>query len=282
MKGLFFYVIAADWMHRAWPILRGSHSDPQLSDNWREELIGRIVNEQLLNISSLPDVTASAGAIYNSPLNGQDDIQRSKVNELAKKAKTLSHNPINGSDSTKLQTSQQKCYKIRRDAADHFIDYFLVGSNVWLLLKEKFGYDYEVKLRCQYTPPRIAEWCLEAVVLDSEDVKNLNNDSPAKLTHLRTVTVPIPLSGRFPYENLLSSNGVSGDMAPSFSIGPEYNPVNGPLNQMADEVEDAIYAINNQANASASGNNVSDDDDDYDTGRDDASHRLQSSVSQLS
>lgn len=302
VNNLFFFVIAANWMRRSWPILFGRAIDSQLSASWREDLIGRIVNEDLITLSSSTNVISSeiAGSIRSS--NSYHGVERSGLNELAKKAKTLCQNPLS-SDSgielldvheKKLVKQQHQCHRMRRDDIQVNSDYFLVGSNVWLLLKEKFGYDYEVRLRCQFSPQG-AESCLEAVVLESEDVKisGGNISSTATLTRLPEVTIPIPLSGRFPYEEFLGTKVALP--AHSVSIDTEYKPIIGPLNRTRDDKPTSMTyhlipvkpADQNHLGASSNehqpkqpsvaGNNVSDDEEDYDTKRHDASHRLLSS-----
>jgi hypothetical protein len=60
-------------------------------------------------------------------------------------------------------------------------DYVLLGANAWLLVREKFGYDYELKRPC--------------ILLD--------NNSIAVEVIKDTVQIPIPPTGRFPYETML-------------------------------------------------------------------------------
>ena len=70
----------------------------------------------------------------------------------------------------------------------HGVDYVLVGPNVWLLLKQKFGFDTDIKLPLIHSAA----------------------DGPGSRVYVQLTacaSTPIPLSGRFPYENYLEALG---------------------------------------------------------------------------
>lgn len=76
--------------------------------------------------------------------------------------------------------------RMRRDAV-HERDFLLLGANAWLLLREKFGFDVELPCRCVPMPGYNSVAAIELPV-----------EGPP-------LTIPIPASGRFAYEHVLSN-----------------------------------------------------------------------------
>jgi ubiquitin carboxyl-terminal hydrolase 4/11/15 len=133
LQDIFYYVLPASWLIRAWPFLTGS---PGVSEDWREE-IGSIHTDELLE----GEKTVS------------DDEGKQKLQDL----------------------SSEKA--LRKDIT-HEKEFFLLGANAWMLVKEKFGVVGELRLNCVF----------------------YNADSPIAVQLRPDMFVPIPGSGRFPYE----------------------------------------------------------------------------------
>lgn len=157
----FFYAVSAKWMRKAWPFL-SSQSAPS-SENWREN-IGAIENVDLL-------------ASENAEVSSSDEEERGLPDDSAA---SLVHGKKRYAMARPL---------LRRDL-QHERDFFLLGANAWLLLKEKFGFDVEIKRRC---------------VLHTRENPVAVEVHPAE-DDLSATYIPIPAGGRFRYEDSLSTN----------------------------------------------------------------------------
>jgi hypothetical protein len=79
-----------------------------------------------------------------------------------------------------------------RPDVKHERDFFLLGANAWLLVKIKFGFDVEIKRKC--------------VMFSRENPLAVEIQSQGKES--QAVRIPIPATGRFRYEDVLSGSHV--------------------------------------------------------------------------
>jgi hypothetical protein len=196
LESLKFYVVSKSWFVRAWPILTAKPNelvddDMNKIENLRDH-IGKIENSELVVVGSSSDNNHEGNSNSNSSLH---DINRSK-SSISEYYRRVSENP----ETTKMKPGLL-----------HTLDYFFLGPSAWMLVKEKFGYDgYEIS-RCskKVVQQRIAgQGRIAVALLPGEE----RNDGEQNNTNLLSSTV-VPLSGRFPYEKVLSiKNGVSACM----------------------------------------------------------------------
>jgi hypothetical protein len=201
---LKFYVVPAAWMREAWPFLTAQtvHN----SDNWRQD-IGRIECEDLLvwenAVTSNGD--AEDGANGNGKTAGIAKAQQTRkemmISELNKKAAV--------SKSSEKRPQHQQKPTLRRELK-HEQDFFLLGSNAWFLIKEKFGCDQEIERECVFDPT--SNESPLAVVLHKSESSTLvaaNSNALAQpqeqLLEHPVVNIPIPPTGRFRYEQYLDT-----------------------------------------------------------------------------
>jgi hypothetical protein len=244
---LLFYVIEAQWLRRAWPILNGKipasndYGDNNIvgfKSDWREMVVRQISNSILLpplEIIQQKDVNTaitntdidddeSMNDANDPPRQKQQPLQtQSSPAETLKKPKlkalqsnsntaiTMLQNHLPTRQQLQLQ-NQTTCTKdpslLRNDVLID-VDYFLVGEYVWLLLKQKFGYDYEIKFSCTFLPPK------ESYDPPSLAVKVMlqHDDDSKKTKHKDHSMVKVPLTGRFAYEKTLGTISYHTSMA---------------------------------------------------------------------
>ena len=194
LKELTFFLIPAAWMLKAHPMLgarqtmmasTSSNTNDSASggddeaNKWREK-IGIIQNSELLEW----DHAVSSSDDEEGAGNGE-----SNINSVNKSASS------NSKSSKKQHSSPDSC-PIRRDLK-HGVDFFLLGANAWMLLREKFGFDgIEIGRPCVF---HSTEESTLAVSLDRHPNVG-SNGSTAGQSHL----VPVPPAGFFPYETLVA------------------------------------------------------------------------------
>jgi hypothetical protein len=113
----------------------------------------------------------------------------------------------------------------------HGEDYFLVGPNVWLLVKEKFGFD-NVELGRPVVSHNSEESTL-AVAIDHHP----HNGSARKSTTQNKQLIPIPPAGHFPYHILIKD--LEGDSEESF-LPKGRPPQQQPLQQAEQKQSDVV------------------------------------------
>lgn len=168
---LKFYLIPTAWMTKAWPMLsarslvmRGNGLGTDDGNKWREE-VGIIQNAALLQWDH---------AVSSS----SDEESTAKESKKAKTPKLQQQQP---SDSCPLRTELK-----------HGGDFFLLGPNAWMLVREKFGTDgIELGRPCVH---HVSEESTLAVEIDDRK----SNNGAAKNF------VPIPPGGYFPYESMIA------------------------------------------------------------------------------
>ena len=202
LKELKFFLIPSTWMLKAYPMLSArpatmtasgsnsisggnSQSGDDEGNKWREK-VGIIQNSELLAW----DHAVSSSDDEEGANNGDSS---SNNNSSKPKFKPKKQQPSPDSNSCPL----------RRDLK-HGEDFFLLGANAWLLAKEKFGSDgIEVGRSCVF---HSSEESTLAVALDrhhpnpSQNGGGSNRSASAGQSQL----VPIPPTGRFPYEKLIA------------------------------------------------------------------------------
>lgn len=283
-SNLYFYAIPADWMRRSWPLLHGRFNDVSLGITWREKLVGQIMNASLLEqiLQQQPIACQPNAAGVNSLLERTPNPQDPEASTIEKLQSHILH-------KTNQHALIQKriAAKLRRNAQLNK-DYFLVGSNVWLLLKLKFGYDHEIRLRCQFIPvDRIAKdlesdsfsspqsSCL-AVVVDSSDNDEVQPDdvvSPLvdprrSINNPQLKYIPIPPTGRFRYEDHLEHGNRLPNQRNDTSSKIVFNPdevTNRTARRRSLNESERSDGMHDSSHPGVSnGNNISDDDDDDD------------------
>jgi hypothetical protein len=205
---LKFYVVPAAWMFKAWPVLTGQ-SVQTSNDNWRQD-IGPIECKNLL----ISDDEGDNGDINNH--NGEEKDATAKIQQ--KEQQTRNKERLMSELNKGKVAANQPCEKRPRKATlrrelKHEEDFFLLGSNAWFLIKEKFGNDQEIEKECVFDPTS-NESPLAVVLHKSEASTLVAADSsslaqPQEQLELPAVNIPIPPTGRFRYEQYLDTNDVA-------------------------------------------------------------------------
>jgi hypothetical protein len=177
----------------------------QQQENWREH-IGRIQNAELVDAERAVS----------------DDEEGGNASDLSDGEKArLNFDRMHRKSSQKRQTTKMKPGLV------HTQDYFFLGPNAWMLLKEKFGSDgYEIPRSCCKAAPGTEGQGVIAVALLPEDCTPCSDSAAGSAAEeqkraVTTLTIEIPASGRFAYERLIpqmnegssgSSRGVDGSI----------------------------------------------------------------------
>ncbi len=178
---LHFYIVPALWFRKAFPILTARSPDG-ISNNWKET-IGSISNVELVNVV---EREVSSDDDEEAKPNGISDVQKKRFD--------LMHRRI----------SRSRQQSTMRPGLVHKKDYFFLGPCAWMLVKEKFDFDgYE--LSRPVVPTGTSQNTLAIQLRKEESVGN------------SITLIDIPVSGRFPYENVVSK---SDSLNPS-AIVPE-------------------------------------------------------------
>lgn len=177
LADLAFYVVPAAWLRKAWPILTTGRISETITggddDSWREQ-VGQIETGEL--------IVCDQAAISS-------DEEEPTPPPAPKNMAALQQNrdPQRRSKSPKKEM-------LRRDLV-HEEDFFLFGSSSWLLVKEKFGADTEIRRKC--------------VFHNAENPLAVEIHPGQWPAGSEPVYIPIPPSGRFPYEEALAAVGVN-------------------------------------------------------------------------
>lgn len=179
---LAYYVVAASWVRKALPIL--DRKTDNYGDNWREE-VGSIENADLLVFEN-----AVSEDEEDDDRNQKDAVQQleSGFDRKTKVSKTTM-------DVAMVRHHQRKAHL--RPGLVHGQDYFLLGSNAWLLVKSKFGYDHEIGRPCVFEGDR----AIAVVVYEA----TTDGVPPAQGNR-----VLIPFSGRFEYDLSAAAAAANG------------------------------------------------------------------------
>lgn len=175
VEGVVFYVVNLEWYRKAAPVLTygtmsASGQPPLFAVTWKED-IGAIENASLCRIED------KKPAFLEEPLQAESPQGNSSPPQQ-----------LNGHRSSRTPTTTTSTSSSETEVAfdkQHAVHFVLAGSNVWLLLSQKFGYDVSLPARCVYAA-RTA-WAPSVSVRVAAHC-----------------TVPLPPSGRFPYEHYLS------------------------------------------------------------------------------
>jgi hypothetical protein len=205
---LKFYVVPATWMRQAWPVLTGQ--SVQNSDNWRQD-IGRIECKDLLvwdnAVSSDSDDEDNDNAGYH---NGEGKAaatakiqQKEQQTRKERLMSELNKGKVAVDKTSEKRPQHQRKATLRRELI-HEQDFFLLGSNAWFLIKEKFGCDQEIEKECVFDPTS-NESPLAVVLHKSESSTSVAADSnglaqPQEQLEHPAINIPIPPTGRFRYE----------------------------------------------------------------------------------
>jgi hypothetical protein len=203
VDGLHFFAIPFAWFQRAWPILNytgQNNSLPQqllLNGNsskgidWKES-IGKIENDKILFTS---DESSQLQQQQRKPafLDELRSKQQQQQQQGDNNYEVALHNKIIGGCS--IPNNRSAAATLQHDKL-LYVDYVLVGENVWTLLQKKFGYTgAEIRIRCAYDP---------------------NGPATGESSRIKILTQPpfyMSPSGRFPYEKYLNHSDQDG--APS-------------------------------------------------------------------
>jgi hypothetical protein len=185
VKELTYYIVAMPWFRNVAKILNvlsqpQGTSVPTFTSSWKED-IGPIVNAPL------------------TPNEFKRNTSRPFLHELQKKSLLRPTKSVENGDHSSSDTEPMKVGLHHR----HGIDYVLVGSNVWLLLSQKFGHDVELSVPCEYVPRNPAAHSPAAT-----SVRIRVNDFES---------IYIPSTGRFPYEKYFAQ---AEDASSSLSQSP--------------------------------------------------------------
>jgi ubiquitin carboxyl-terminal hydrolase 4/11/15 len=184
----YFYMVPASWMKKAWPMLTyGSAFNSGLLpvDNWRET-IGPICCRDLvipgtIGSSSTPPVVLNEEE--GNAMQRDQTVDETITAGYWKQKEVLSVSPASvrndGSDLSTLRLLP---------GILHEVDFYFLGPSAWLLTKQKFGHDAEIKC-----PVQIKHHNVLAVEIEKDN------------------SVLIPPTGRFRYEQSL--NAQSGFVA---------------------------------------------------------------------
>ena len=160
-------------------------SDLDDGNKWRER-IGKIQNAELL--------------VWDHAVSSSDDEEGAGNSERSRSCQAGT------SPSQQHQRPSADSCPIRRELK-HGDDFFLLGANAWMLLQQKFGSDgIEIGRPCVF---HNTEDSTLAVVLDG----HANESSNGSAVGARQL-VPVPPTGRFPYEKLVAD--LEGDSEETF------------------------------------------------------------------
>lgn len=227
VQDLVVYVVSMAWFRKAYDLLTfHSHSAnatlpyPNVTTSSYREVIGPITNVDVL-VEPKSSFFTHPSLPHN--INGQQPQQQKQqplpfLAELEKQQHQYhSHQQQEQYHYHSTATAAAAAVVVAPDQK-HAIDYILVGSNVWLLLGHKFGYDVAVPIHCVYCPTRRPESNNSAQnetgnFADDDDDDDWMKQPAATSPSLSclsfpvttTETVHMPTSGRFPYEQYLQT-----------------------------------------------------------------------------
>ena len=206
IQKLEFYALPMSWLKRAWPVLypqshgynffedaNNNNSSNNYGESWREQ-IGIIENAQLVALP--PDESSSSSSTTKesptaSSLIGKGGKKEEGVGGVGE-GKGVEKEEMDKDGSTfrtkaileqalkrrqaqlhqhqhHQQNQQQHQLKLKTNLK-HSKDFVFIGKNVWMIIKEKFGYDgYEIRRTCVHVP--------KSTLVCSNSTKNNNRDN---------------------------------------------------------------------------------------------------------
>jgi len=201
LADLSFYVVPAAWLRKAWPILTTGRIPETITggddDSWREQ-VGQIETGDL--------IVCDQAAISSDE---EEPAPSAPKNMVA--AAQPNRDPQRRSRSPKKEM-------LSRDLV-HGKDFFLFGSSSWLLVKEKFGADTEIRRKC--------------VFYNAENPLAVEIHPGQCPAGSEPVYIPITPSGRFPYEEALAAVDVN-----KFPLAIKANGGHHPGNVSDDDTAD--------------------------------------------
>lgn len=250
---LKFYVVAADWMHRAWPHLtmvwqkqQNEVEPPYYDENWRDAVVGKVKNAGLL-VQNDDEQKQSAENLSASSASGavSDEEDNRSIRQGQKKSLMLNELSLLSRKRTQRQDTlcghqQKQPAKVAVSASaselsrklTHQKDYFLLGMSAWALVKSKFGCDVEIPLTC-----------------------SLDKDSAGRgeifvVLHPAQYKILVPSTGRFGYERILDKACVTGSSSPlnKVTVLQQHRPLNvsddeGPVDGGDDLVRNFLLPL---------------------------------------
>jgi hypothetical protein len=245
---LRFYVVPAAWMRKAWPVLSGHsvQNNGTVNVNWRQD-IGQIECKDLVRSAHDHDGNGNGGSPVGQGHGQEEQKRKELMSELNKKVM----NKHRGNNTT-----------LRR-GLKHEQDFFLLGSNAWLLIQEKFGSDQAIEKTCVFDPTL-------AVVLHNKESKSSqltangshNGKPPQEQLELPAVHIPIPPTGRFRYEQYLDKPTTTKPTATTTTSTISYASITKPISYASitkNNHNRPVGLENGNTNGTHPGN-VSDDD----------------------
>jgi hypothetical protein len=228
---LKFYVVPAVWMLKAWPVLTAQAV--QNSDDWRQN-IGKIDCQDLLvwenAVGSSSDDDNEVGA---NGTNGNGNGKAQQKEQQTRKEMMMSELNKKAAVSSEMRPQHQKKATLRRELK-HEQDFFLLGSNAWFLIKEKFGCDLEIEKECvvdlsaNESPLAVVLHKRESTTLVAATASDSLASKPQEqLLQLPVVYIPIPPTGRFRYEQYLNTTSTSS----SAKLSNNHKNYNRPLDR---------------------------------------------------
>lgn len=177
-SSLNYYIVPSAWFSKVWKILH--HPSTTTNDP----------------SSSSPVLTSPSTNNWKEtigPINNASLFPPPFLNELQKVQHSNEEIDIErgeGEENTKPLTTAPSTPR-------HIADFCLIGSNAWLLLSSKFGHD--------------------SVVLTCPCARGPSGMFVEVSAFAKTVTVPLPPSGRFPYEQYFPATTIATAASPSSS-----------------------------------------------------------------
>lgn len=194
---LFYYVVPAEWMRQAWPVLSGLYP----SKGSVEAPIGRI---QLHNL-----------IVRDHEVSDEEEVEKMQTTRDLFSGTTTQPSREDSSERLDAQShrtgviavvgdDQYRPWKKSslRPNLQHRKDYVLLGPSAWQMVKRRFGCDMEI--RRKLTVAGTSDRTTLSVVMEDAD---LAKGTPALL-------VEIPPTGRFPYESFFMHQKVANHELP--------------------------------------------------------------------
>lgn len=158
LESMKYYVVSAPWLRKAW---RSVLKPPaRISQIWLEN-VGIIDNSNLIELLS--------------PLNDSKSPQHQQF------AGDYGNGGTNG-------------YQLRKDL-QHEQDFYLIGSQAYLLLSQKFGVSHDISAIVRMHTTNESKFVVD--IYNHSNIRIASNGLNA--------LIPIPASGRFPYETSLDN-----------------------------------------------------------------------------
>ena len=189
LESLKFYAVTKSWFVRAWPILTAKPNG-------------------LIKLDERADFRQTVGKIHNSELVLVDKARQRIFDEKDKdKVCPTDENSSHVGDPSLSDSNRENPETTRmKPGLIHARDYFFLGPSAWMIIKEKFGYDgYEISRCCKKVFSQTGQCRIAVALLPGEENTqplSVGYNEDEMITRLQSTI--LPLSGRFPYEKVLS------------------------------------------------------------------------------